>query len=325
MKSHYAISIPKPCHENWLEMTPNEKGRFCQSCSKTVIDFTQMNTSDLQKFIHNNKQQRICGYIKQSQLNRINLQISNVVFEQSMSFHKLFLLALLLAMGTSLFSCSDDKGNTQKIESVKIIEKTIDSTLVKKTQKIDTTTSCSPKQKNMDSIIFKKPKTHQIITTGLIIIGDVITTINEPTSPDSIKEPQYDDIEGIIEIEKKNNHPMICWTTDLFVEFPETPSHLSRTNKKDYFNNRMQAFVLENFNLSTTKNLGLSGKQKIYVKFIIDELGEIQAIETRSPHPIFEKEAKRVINLLPRFIPAQHRKKYVAITYSLPIIFTIED
>ena len=73
MKTRYSISIPRPCHENWSEMSPNEKGRFCQSCSKIVVDFTKMEIVDVQAFIHNNKEQRICGHIKQSQLDTINL------------------------------------------------------------------------------------------------------------------------------------------------------------------------------------------------------------------------------------------------------------
>ncbi len=36
------LSIPKPCHEDWAAMTPNEQGRHCAVCAKTVTDFTQM-------------------------------------------------------------------------------------------------------------------------------------------------------------------------------------------------------------------------------------------------------------------------------------------
>ena len=40
------ITIPTPCHENWNEMTPNEMGRHCTVCSKTVKDFTDQAYTD---------------------------------------------------------------------------------------------------------------------------------------------------------------------------------------------------------------------------------------------------------------------------------------
>jgi hypothetical protein len=53
------ISISKPCHENWQNMTPDEKGRFCEVCSKAVQDFAHFSVEDLVTSLHSNK--NICG------------------------------------------------------------------------------------------------------------------------------------------------------------------------------------------------------------------------------------------------------------------------
>lgn len=107
MKKYYSIAIPKPCHEDWNNMSQREKGKFCSSCSKIVIDFTKMNTYDIQDFINENKDNRICGHFKQTQLDSINLHIPSQVLEQQYNFHKVFLLALLITMGTSLMNCTN--------------------------------------------------------------------------------------------------------------------------------------------------------------------------------------------------------------------------
>jgi hypothetical protein len=62
------ISIPEPCHENWFEMTPTKKGRFCCNCNKNVIDFTK--SSDREILLSFNETQKLCGRFKISQLDR---------------------------------------------------------------------------------------------------------------------------------------------------------------------------------------------------------------------------------------------------------------
>lgn len=39
MNKEFYFHIPQPCHEHWDKMTPSAKGRFCESCSKQVVDF----------------------------------------------------------------------------------------------------------------------------------------------------------------------------------------------------------------------------------------------------------------------------------------------
>jgi hypothetical protein len=68
MKHKIQISIPEPCHEGWQNMTPVEKGRFCASCQKTVLDFTHLSDNEIIKLV--SKKDNLCGRINVSQLNR---------------------------------------------------------------------------------------------------------------------------------------------------------------------------------------------------------------------------------------------------------------
>jgi hypothetical protein len=64
------INIPKACHESWDAMIPVEKGRHCQSCSKTVVDFTAMNNADVIAYLSSHK--NVCGHISGSKMAAIN-------------------------------------------------------------------------------------------------------------------------------------------------------------------------------------------------------------------------------------------------------------
>jgi len=42
-------------------MSPNEQGRFCESCNKTVVDFTKMENEEILSYLKERKE-KTCGY-----------------------------------------------------------------------------------------------------------------------------------------------------------------------------------------------------------------------------------------------------------------------
>jgi hypothetical protein len=64
------LTIPTPCHENWENMSPAEKGRFCGSCQKEVLDFSSMTDNELAQFFKKPSGSSVCGRFMNEQLNR---------------------------------------------------------------------------------------------------------------------------------------------------------------------------------------------------------------------------------------------------------------
>ena len=70
MSKKFQITVPEPCHENWDIMSREEKGRFCNSCQKTVMDFTGMNDEQLITYFKKPSTGSVCGRFMNDQLNR---------------------------------------------------------------------------------------------------------------------------------------------------------------------------------------------------------------------------------------------------------------
>ncbi|WP_353118100.1 carboxypeptidase-like regulatory domain-containing protein [Myroides odoratus] len=63
----YIIDIPKPCSEDWNQMTPLEKGRHCAVCEKEIYDFSSYTEQELIEQIK--KGGKLCGRIPVKFLN----------------------------------------------------------------------------------------------------------------------------------------------------------------------------------------------------------------------------------------------------------------
>jgi hypothetical protein len=69
MKTEIYLQIPKPCHENWDAMTTVDKGKFCSSCSKEVIDFSLLTDAEVLNYFKKSTG-NTCGRFTNDQLQR---------------------------------------------------------------------------------------------------------------------------------------------------------------------------------------------------------------------------------------------------------------
>ncbi len=178
----FKISIPQPCHEDWNKMNPNEQGRHCSSCAKTVVDFTGMNDDEVKYFFLNKKEERVCGRFKQIQLHQIVIELPQNIFNIEMPLWKKFLVACLLVFSTTLFSCDTKiKGELIQTEKVSQPPKNPEDELYKSSGGY-----VGMAFTRWDSIP-KPPVTHGGLT--LVIKGDV-----ELIPEDSVKTTQIDPV-----------------------------------------------------------------------------------------------------------------------------------
>jgi len=100
------IIIDNPCHENWDTMSPNEKGAFCLSCQKTVIDFSIKTVEEIKNFFVELPQtESVCGRFKEEQLDEISFEHFFKQFRGWKYFQKAAVIAFFV-FGFSLFGCA---------------------------------------------------------------------------------------------------------------------------------------------------------------------------------------------------------------------------
>jgi len=120
MKQKIQISIPKPCHESWQNMTPVEKGRFCSSCQKTVLDFTHLSDNEIIKLV--SKNDNLCVRLKENQIHRNNIET-----KRASNFFGYIAITVLTFLGLGVNNVvAQEKPSIEQKDS-RILNKVIDS------------------------------------------------------------------------------------------------------------------------------------------------------------------------------------------------------
>ncbi|MBP0904643.1 energy transducer TonB [Mariniflexile gromovii] len=144
----------------------------------------------------------------------------------------------------------------------------------------------------------------------------------KPTTPTStpVKQGNFNlvdkpDDEAPVSFERIENVPI----------YPGCENKKTNDDKRKCMSDKITQLIQKKFNSGLGSELGLSGKQVIRTQFKIDKTGHVKEIQVRGPHPKLEKEAERVINIIPEMTPGKQRDKHVDVLYSLPIIFQVQD
>lgn len=186
------FGIQEPCNENWANMTPTQKGAFCQQCTKQVIDFTNKSTDYIKSTLLKNKGESLCGRMTIDQ--EIDLQNNFVLWQQTshQRMRRISLFAFILVFGLSIVSCADeqDKQTIQQLHhsTMKMIENestseinyinagNSDEILIEKVSKLEGKSideivqeeSVIEKDVNLEEIQIIQE--HQYITMGIMVI-----------------------------------------------------------------------------------------------------------------------------------------------------------
>jgi len=161
------IHIENPCSEDWSAMTPNEMGRHCSNCCKTVVDFTNWELPEIVDYLKNRK--HICGRFRNEQLD-VPVEISSSLIKQiwraTIPFYRKIAAIIILFFATGFYAeAQTNKGDVAVIERPHLVGDTI---LVNKTKpdssKIKTVDSTAqhPLPKPITRPVMGKPSTNII-------------------------------------------------------------------------------------------------------------------------------------------------------------------
>jgi hypothetical protein len=109
------ILIENPCHENWDAMSPNEKGSFCLSCQKNVIDFTKKSLTEIKDFFTGlASSEKVCGRFETKQLDALNFEDFFRQFKGWILLKKIALV-FFFVFGLSLFGSAQHAPKEREI------------------------------------------------------------------------------------------------------------------------------------------------------------------------------------------------------------------
>lgn len=105
--SNFKVHIPEPCHEDWAQMSSEGKGRYCDSCEKVVVDFTNFSRQEIEDHLRKASSQT-CGRFQKTQLSNPVLD-GYTFYRFPVQRLRMFVMAFVAAFGLGFFGISGNE------------------------------------------------------------------------------------------------------------------------------------------------------------------------------------------------------------------------
>lgn len=153
---------------------------------------------------------------------------------------------------------------------------------------------------------------------------DLEQEIFTPDDPKPTTEPVKPGDINVVE-EPIDLPPVDFVKVEVVPVYPGCEKKKTNEDRKKCMSDKITKLVSKRFNTDVASDYGISGLQRIQTQFTVDKNGNITDVKIRTPHPVLEKEAKRVIDKIPSMTPGYQQNKPVGVIYNLPIKFMVKN
>ena len=293
------LAINEPCHEDWNNMKIGLISRHCDSCDKSVMDFTKMTRAEIITYILSNPNESVCGRMTRDQFDFRHEDIPILVKTlERKSIVQPFLILALVSL--SLSAVAQDTGNIQTPPPVH-------SNIMGKVRAVpnnDTHTAIQKKEPIKGNIQCEKPDEEIEVMMGEVVeitpveLGMVV--LEEPPEPPVTFDTAIEQEERVYQ----------------FAEvMPQFPGGMEAFNK--YIQKSLKYPKYEEKN-------GIQGN--VYVRFVVTKSGSIERAEIlRSVEGSinFDREVLRLISEMPTWEPGEQAGKKVNVYMTVPFRFVL--
>jgi len=300
------ISIHNPCNEDWGKMKIGVDSRYCNHCTKDVIDFTDKTRQEILEYFLANYNKKICGRFNTSQLDFSYSDFIVTINALSQKQQNKNLAFYLLTLGTLILSGCESPSVTEG-SSAQVIDTliTIEKPIKEEIEKV------SKDSINTETKSIQKEDPHWVPNP----ISITSSQIKEYTNDYPLVLLGFGVIDGPGFFNRNLEH---VETIIPYLQADVMPEYRGGLDS-------LMAYINSNLKYPEwEKNRKIGGT--VYASFVIARSGKIKdakIVKSVQGSKNFDKEVLRIIKGMPDWKPGLQNGQNVDVIFNLPFIFKL--